>query len=110
MAKLRASVIRLSDQLTLFCRPLLHDLASRNYIRSHITRSQRQECITRIAHTSMADATFSWTILGRVIDGVGCYPEQLAGSLVDQALNQTSWTDREHTLVERNDSPNFVLL
>jgi hypothetical protein len=38
-------VIRLSDQLVLFCRSLLHDLKSKGYISSRETKSREQDTL-----------------------------------------------------------------
>ncbi|KAF9181712.1 hypothetical protein BGZ51_005247 [Haplosporangium sp. Z 767] len=44
-AALRVPVVRLSDQLVLFCRSLVHDLTSKGYICSRDTKSRDQDAL-----------------------------------------------------------------
>ncbi|KAG0047172.1 hypothetical protein BGZ89_005028 [Linnemannia elongata] len=44
-ATLRVAIVRLSDELVLFCRSLVHDLTSNGYIRSRDTKSRSQDAL-----------------------------------------------------------------
>ncbi|KAF9292065.1 hypothetical protein BGZ74_000281 [Mortierella antarctica] len=44
-AALCVPVVRLSDQHMLFCRSLVHDLTSKGYICSHVTKSRDQDAL-----------------------------------------------------------------
>ncbi|KAF9274266.1 hypothetical protein BGZ88_003146 [Linnemannia elongata] len=44
-ATLRVAIVRLSDELVLFCRSLVHDLTSKGYIRSRDTKSRSQDAL-----------------------------------------------------------------
>ncbi|KAG0247695.1 hypothetical protein BG011_001058 [Mortierella polycephala] len=57
-AALRVPVVRLSDQLVLFCRSLVHDLTSKGYICSRDTKSRDQDALLVLLQRALLTFAF----------------------------------------------------